>query len=106
MPTTSVKLLTAAVASEKWYQPVDLVMDFGDRILFIGAHCDDIEIGCGGTAAKLAAMGRSVAFAIAADCGAGRRAEAIEAAAKLGLKEEEATVWFGGLPDRLLYQHQ
>jgi len=81
-------------------------MDFGDRILFIGAHCDDIEIGCGGTAAKLAAMDRAVAFAIAADCGAERRAEAIEAAAMLGLKEEEATVRFGGLPDRLLCQHQ
>ena len=22
----------------------------GKRILFLGAHCDDIEIGCGGTA--------------------------------------------------------
>ena len=41
----------------------------GRRILFLGAHADDIEIGCGGTAAKYAAAGRAIAFAQAADCG-------------------------------------
>lgn len=29
-------------------------------ILCLGAHCDDIEIGCGGTILKLAAMGRRI----------------------------------------------
>ncbi len=35
------------------------------RILFVGAHCDDIEIGCGGTAAKYSEKGKQIAFAIA-----------------------------------------
>jgi LmbE family N-acetylglucosaminyl deacetylase len=35
------------------------------RVLFIGAHCDDIEIGCGGTAATFARKKKPVAFAIA-----------------------------------------
>ena len=30
------------------------------RILCVGAHCDDIEIGCGGTILKLAATGRRI----------------------------------------------
>jgi LmbE family N-acetylglucosaminyl deacetylase len=30
------------------------------RLLCLGAHCDDIEIGCGGTILKLAATGRKV----------------------------------------------
>ena len=31
-----------------------------ENILIIGAHYDDAELGCGGTAAKLAAMGKNV----------------------------------------------
>lgn len=38
-----------------------------DRFLFIGPHPDDIEIGAGATAAKLCAMGKSVAFCICTD---------------------------------------
>ena len=30
------------------------------RLLCLGAHCDDIEIGCGGTILKLAAAGRKI----------------------------------------------
>jgi LmbE family N-acetylglucosaminyl deacetylase len=30
------------------------------RLLFLGAHCDDIEIGCGGTILQLLATGRDV----------------------------------------------
>lgn len=30
------------------------------RLLCLGAHCDDIEIGCGGTILKLAATGRKI----------------------------------------------
>ena len=32
------------------------------RVLCLGAHCDDIEIGCGGTLLTLAAGGREVEF--------------------------------------------
>ena len=40
-----------------------------DRYLFIGPHPDDIEVGAGATAAKLAAAGKKVCFLI---CLAGR----------------------------------
>lgn len=38
-----------------------------DRFLFIGPHPDDIEIGAGATAAKLAAAGKKICFLICAD---------------------------------------
>ena len=38
-----------------------------DRFLFIGPHPDDIEIGAGATAAKLAAAGKQVTFLICTD---------------------------------------
>ena len=31
-----------------------------ENVLLVGAHCDDIELGCGGTAARLVSEGRSV----------------------------------------------
>ena len=37
------------------------------RYLFIGPHPDDIEIGAGATAAKLAAAGKDVCFLICTD---------------------------------------
>lgn len=43
---------------------LSLGLDAGDteplRLLCLGAHCDDIEIGCGGTILKLTATGRRV----------------------------------------------
>lgn len=43
---------------------LSLSLDAGDpgplRLLCLGAHCDDIEIGCGGTILKLTATGRRV----------------------------------------------
>lgn len=38
-----------------------------DRYLFIGPHPDDIEVGAGATAAKLAAAGKTVCFLICLD---------------------------------------
>lgn len=37
------------------------------RTLFVGAHLDDIEIGAGGTAAKLSASGRETYFLVLSD---------------------------------------
>ena len=37
------------------------------KFLFIGPHPDDIEIGAGATAAKLASMGKSVTFLVCLD---------------------------------------
>ena len=38
-----------------------------DRYLFIGPHPDDIEVGAGATAAKLAAAGKTVCFLVCLD---------------------------------------
>ncbi len=72
------------------------------RYLFIGPHPDDIEIGCGATAAKLAAEGKQVTFLILTDGRYGdgfsggikgdelvslRKQESIASAAKLGVKD-------------------
>lgn len=74
-----------------------------DRFLFIGPHPDDIEIGAGATAAKLAAAGKEVCFLICTDgrYGSGnapagmteeqlilrRKNEACRSAARLGIKQ-------------------
>lgn len=70
--------------------------------LFIGAHPDDIEIGAGGTAAKLAARGWTVHFCIltaesAEEEALKRENETHRAAARLGVAAER--VFFVGLPD-------
>ena len=74
-----------------------------DRYLFVGPHPDDIEIGAGATAAKLAAVGKQVCFLICTDGRYGlehapqnttpealielRRAEAIASAKALGVED-------------------
>ena len=80
--------------------PVPKVEAF-ERYLFVGPHPDDIEIGAGATAAKLAAAGKDVCFLICTDGRYGegnapetgdalaalRREEAIRAAAVLGVHD-------------------
>lgn len=92
MSLTSLALRIAA--------PVPQVEAF-ERYLFIGPHPDDIEIGAGATAARLAAMGKQVSFLICTDgrfgdgaCAARgddlvrlRRDEALRSAEKLGVKD-------------------
>lgn len=46
--------------------PIPKVESF-DKYLFIGPHPDDIEIGAGATAAKLAALGKKVTFLVCLD---------------------------------------
>ena len=81
------------------------------RILFVGAHCDDIEIGCAGTAAKFQRNGNPIAFAIATPEPTGkkertRRDEAARAAAMLDLSEAGRTLFFGSFPDQELNQRE
>ena len=73
------------------------------RFLFLGPHPDDIEIGAGATAAKLAAAGKTVSFLICTDGRFGldympkgttpeeltavRKEESLAAAAKLGISD-------------------
>ena len=82
-----------------------------DRYLFIGPHPDDIEIGAGATAAKLAAMGKSVCFLVCLDGRYGsavippeelieiRKKEALASAKALGVED----VRFLGLSDGGFY---
>ena len=62
------------------------------RFLFIGPHPDDIEIGAGATAAKLAADGKQLAFLICTDgrYGAGNAPEGISPDELAGLRKREA----------------
>ena len=46
--------------------PVPDLLSF-ERYLFVGPHPDDIEIGAGATAARLASMGKQIAFLICTD---------------------------------------
>ena len=86
------------------------------RYLFIGPHPDDIEIGAGATAAKLAAAGKEICFLICTDGRFGdgsapdgvhgdalvalRKQEAIRSAAALGVTD----VRFLGLSDGGFYE--
>lgn len=94
--------------------PLPHIEDF-DRFLFLGPHPDDIEIGAGATAAKLAAAGKQLSFLICMDGRYGlenappgttskqlieiRKAEAIASAAALGVSD----VHFLGLSDGGFY---
>lgn len=93
--------------------PVPEIESF-DRFLFIGPHPDDIEIGAGATAAKLAAMGKNVCFLICTDGRYGsesippeklieiRKAEALASAEALGVTELK----FLGLSDGGFYSEK
>lgn len=88
------------------------------RFLFVGPHPDDIEIGAGATAGKLAAMGKNVCFLICTDGRFGdgnapegirgddlvevRKQEAIASAAMLGVSD----VRFLDLSDAGFYDKQ
>ncbi len=82
--------------------PVPSVEGF-QRYLFVGPHPDDIEIGAGATAAKLAARGKDICFLVCTDGRFGdgnapedireaklverRKQEAVASAAMLGVKD-------------------
>ncbi len=84
----------------KLIAPIPDVEKF-DSFLFVGPHPDDIEIGAGGTVAKLAADGKKITFLIATDGRYGtdnpsitcedlavmRKKEAISAAELLGVTD-------------------
>ena len=80
--------------------PVPKVEAF-ERYLFIGPHPDDIEIGAGATAAKLAAMGKTVCFLICTDgrFGEGNVPETGDALAALRKKEAIASAALLGVHD-------
>lgn len=88
--------------------PIPRILDC-ESFAFVGAHPDDIEVGCGSTVAKLTEMGKKVCFIVATDGRYGsmdidvkkddliklRQAEAINAAQILGVND----VRFLNFPD-------
>lgn len=96
----------------KFAVPPPKIEDY-NRFLFIGPHPDDIEIGAGATAAKLAAAGKEICFLVCIDGRYGdgaapckgeelialRRSEAVKSAETLGIKD----VRFLGLCDGGFY---
>ena len=89
-------------------------LDGFERYLFVGPHPDDIEIGAGATAARLAASGKQVCFLICTDGRFGdasatvngeelvalRRQEALASAQRLGVRDVR---FFEPVRRRLLY---
>ena len=62
------------------------------RVLFIGPHPDDIEIGAGATAARMAAEGKEICFLVCIDgrYGSGNAPEGIRGDKLAALRKEEA----------------
>ena len=69
--------------------PVPRVESFS-RYLFVGPHPDDIEIGAGATASRLAAMGKQITFLICTDGRFGDGLTDLRGDALAGAREEEA----------------
>lgn len=71
--------------------PVPKIEEY-QRFLFIGPHPDDIEIGAGATAAKLAAAGKDVCFLICTDgrYGDGNVAEDVTRKQLIEIRKQEA----------------
>lgn len=70
-----------------------------ERYLFIGPHPDDIEIGAGATAAKLADMGKKVCFLICTDGRFGSSTIAPEELIAIRQKESRASAKLLGVDD-------
>lgn len=100
----------------KYAAPVPKIEDYS-TYLFIGPHPDDIEIGAGATAAKLASEGKKVSFLILTDGRYGdgfsngvkgddlaelRKQESLHAAERLGVND----VRFLGLSDGGFYEYE
>ncbi len=62
------------------------------NILCLGAHSDDIEIGCGGTLLQLQRSGRKIDFHWVVFCATGKRAQEAQHAAKLYMGDSNAKV--------------
>ena len=93
-------MITRAVL--RFAAPLPRIESF-ERYLFIGPHPDDIEIGAGATAARLAEMGKTICFLICTDGRFGlaqapegttpdqladiRRREAVNSAKRLGITD-------------------
>jgi LmbE family N-acetylglucosaminyl deacetylase len=75
------------------------------RVLAVGAHPDDVELGCGGTLARHARRGDDITILVMTEGGLGtiegmsRRGEQLEAAGHLGARVRWAGYEDGAVPD-------
>lgn len=72
---------------------LSLQLEAGDeplRVLCLGAHSDDLEIGCGGTILKLCAAGRPVSVTWVVWSGEGRREQEARESAEIFLERAKA----------------
>jgi LmbE family N-acetylglucosaminyl deacetylase len=75
-------------------------------VLCIGAHCDDIEIGCGGTVITLQHRYPDCRIHwLVLTSGAGRRKEALRSANAFVEPDRRGETWICDLPDGLLPAH-
>ncbi len=78
------------------------------RVLVVGAHPDDVELGCGGTIVKHLELGDEVFILIMTNGEKGNhtedRKECLSSLEKLGLKKEN--IFFGNFPDGFLSDSQ
>jgi LmbE family N-acetylglucosaminyl deacetylase len=75
------------------------------HVVAIGAHPDDVEIGCGGTLRRLAAEVGGLTAHVVLATGTPERVEEAQQAAGLFMPGCEVTVTTGGLPDGRLPAH-
>jgi LmbE family N-acetylglucosaminyl deacetylase len=76
------------------------------RILCIGAHCDDIEIGCGGLLLALRGRNRNLRVDhLVLSAPSGRRAESADAQRAFVAARDRGTLRFADFPDGLFPSH-
>ena len=75
------------------------------RILFIGAHPDDADILCGGTALKLARAGHVVKFVSATNGDTGHFSLSREETARIRIGEAKASAAYAGLYEYEVMDH-
>lgn len=86
----TLKVMTLSAWVLKRLVPIPGVAS-GNVYVFVGPHPDDIEIGCGATAAKLVRLGKTVYFVVATDGGAGAKDPATDVEMLIETRRNEAS---------------
>jgi LmbE family N-acetylglucosaminyl deacetylase len=85
--------------------PIRPALDRPLRLALLGAHCDDVEIGCGGLLLDLAGRGLLDRADLLVLCSTPERAAETRASAAAFCAPAACAATFGGLPDGRLPAH-